>query len=216
MILDINTQFCKGEDTKSIAGQKIIGDVMDLCKGAPPSTTEGFNIANAKNLYIVVQYIGEDQRATAEFDAVDTDNALTFSVDGDDVKALKTRLGVLYTDNLSGLTISGNANTRTSYTALEVIYNRTKTISVSFASNGTNSSTASDWTDHIVSATKNWNSLNKGDYLFYTALAVGPDDYNRYVGIKVNKTEVVKLDSNIDAYLTLQPPVWKAYPEGIN
>jgi hypothetical protein len=91
----------------------------------------------------------------------------------------------------------------------------TGTLAVKLASDSTAAiATDGSATVHLVSATFTGTGVDAGDPILVAALPVD-DTYERYLGIlQVTGTEALTA-GNIDAYLTLNPPSWKAYPDAL-
>jgi len=89
----------------------------------------------------------------------------------------------------------------------------TGTLAIKLASDDTASISTTTSTVHIVSATLTGTDVDAGDPILVMALPSGV--YERYLGIlQVTGTEALT-GGNIDAYLTMNPPNWRAYPDGI-
>jgi hypothetical protein len=90
----------------------------------------------------------------------------------------------------------------------------TGTLAIKLASDDSAAIHTSTSTVHLVSATFTGTGVDAGDAIFVGALPVD-DTYERYLGIlQVTGTEALTA-GNIDAYLTLNPPSWKAYPDAL-
>ncbi|KKL00842.1 hypothetical protein LCGC14_2628420 [marine sediment metagenome] len=62
----------------------------------------------------------------------------------------------------------------------------------------------------------NDSELNAGGYPFVIALPLEGPEYERYLGIQTVITTTTVTAGNINAFLTLDPVGWKAYPDATN
>jgi len=72
-------------------------------------------------------------------------------------------------------------------------------------------------TEHLASPTLNFDDFTAGDMIFQGIIPIesAASVYERYVGILCNVTTAALNAGAINAFITLQPPVHKLYPNGV-